>query len=407
MPLYSYTAKSFKGEMKSGVMEAPDKRSLAVILRRQGYVLISAEPEGRSVKKGWSIDILGFIRGVPLKEKMFFTRNLQVMIGAGIPLPKAIDTLIYQTKSKKFKNTLIKIEEDITKGESFSNALSAHPDIFPELFVNMIKVGEEAGTLEKVLGNLAVQMEREHELKSRILGALMYPAVIICAMLGIGALMLIVVVPRLTETFMELNIELPVTTRFVIFLGNFLSKNWYLIILIALALVIFLRMALKTKFGKKIFDSFLLKLPIISPIIKKINSAYTTRTLGSLIDSGVPIVRSLEIVSHVVGNFYFQKAMKQAAEKVQKGGNLSEALRPFADIYPFTVIQMIEVGEETGRMAEILTKLADFYEAEVAQTTENLSSIIEPILMLLIGGAVGFFAISMIQPMYSMMGAIK
>jgi len=405
MPRYSYTAKSFKGGMNSGAMEASDKHHLAVALRKQGYILISAEIEAQRKKK-WNLDILGFIMGVPLKEKMFFTKNLQVMIGSGIPLPKAIDTLIYQTKNKRFRNALTGVKQRITKGESFSDALSKYPNVFSELFASMLKVGEESGTLDNVLKNLTIQMERQHELKSKILGALMYPTVIICAMLGIGALMLVVVVPQLAKTFAELNIELPVTTRFVIFLGTFLSQKWYLVILIVLGLFFLLKLILKTQLGKRIFDGLFLKLPVISPIIKKINSAYTTRTLGSLISSGVPIVRSLEITSKVLGNFYFKNAMKQAVKKVQKGGNLSDALKPYQNLYPFTVIQMIEVGEETGRTSDILSKLADFYEAEVTQTTQNLSSIIEPILMLLIGAAVGFFAISMIQPMYSMIGSM-
>ncbi|MCK4781787.1 type II secretion system F family protein [Candidatus Parcubacteria bacterium] len=405
MPQYSYTAKSFRGEMKSGTMEAPDKHNLAIALRRQGYILISADSEAKK-KDSWTSDIMGSIFGVSLKDKMFFTKNLQVMIGAGIPLPRAVDTLIYQTKSKRFKNSLAEVKEDITKGESFSDSLSKHPGIFSELFVSMIKVGEEAGTMDNVLENLALQMEREHELKSKILGAMMYPAVIVSAMLGIGALMLVVVVPQLSKTFVELNIELPATTRFVIALGNFLSQKWYLVILIVLFLFFLLRAVRKTTPGKRIFDGLFLKLPVISPIIKKINSAYTTRTLGSLISSGVPIVRSLEIVSQVLGNIYFKEAISQAAEKVRKGGKLSDALKPYENIYPFTVIQMIEVGEETGQTSDILSKLADFYEAEVTQTTENLSSIIEPLLMLLIGAAVGFFAISMIQPMYSMVGSM-
>ena len=405
MPQYSYTAKSFSGEMKSGAMEVLDKHSLAVALRKQGYILISADLEAKRKNK-WSSDILGSIIGVSLKEKMFFTKNLQVMIGAGIPLPRAVETLIEQTKSKRFKNALTEVKKDITKGESFSGALSKHPNIFSELFVSMIKVGEEAGTLGDVLKNLALQMERDHELKSKILGAMMYPAVIISAMLGIGALMLVVVVPQLSKTFVELSIELPATTRFVIFLGNFLAQKWYLVILIALFLFFLLKAVRKTILGKRIFDGLFLKLPVISPIIKKINAAYTTRTLGSLISSGVPIVRSLEIVSQVLGNIYFKEAISQAAEKVRKGGSLSAALKPYENIYPLTVIQMVEVGEETGQTSDVLSKLADFYEAEVTQTTENLSSIIEPILMLLIGAAVGFFAISMIQPMYSMVGSM-
>ena len=250
-------------------------------------------------------------------------------------------------------------------------------------------------------------MERENEMKSKIIGAMIYPAVIIAAMIGIGILMLIMVVPKLAETFKELNIELPPTTKFVMFLGTFLAEKWYLFILIVIVFLILFRILLRTKFGKNLIDGLVLKLPIVSPIIKKTNSASTTRTLSSLIVAGVPIVRALEIISRTLGNVYFRKAMAEAAEKVKKGGKLFEALKPYQNLYPLLVIQMIEIGEETGETSTILSKLADFFEEEVTNTTKNMTAIIEPILMLFIGGVVGFFAISMVQPMYSMLQAIK
>ena len=403
MPRYFYTAKSFKGEGRTGILEAQDEHQLASLLRQEGYILISADLEReKSPTKIW----WGF-GGVSLVEKMIFTRNLKIMIAAGISLPRALETLASQSKNKKFKRTLINIAEEITRGKSFSDALTGHSDIFSELFISMVKVGEEAGTLEDVLKVLTGQMEREYELKSRIKGAMIYPAVIISAMIGIGILMLIIVIPKLAQTFQELNIELPPTTRFVIFLGNFLAQKWFVVLILALLLAIFLRIILKTKTGKRIVDFLTLKIPIISPLIQKTNSAYAVRTLSSLITSGVPIVRSLEIVSGAVENVYFQEAMAKASKEVRKGAKLSDALRPYQKLYSPTVIQMIQVGEETGETSTILAKLADFYEEEVANATKNLSAVIEPVLMLLIGAAVGFFAISMIQPIYGMLEAIK
>ena len=402
---YHYTAKSFSGEGKSGILEAKDEHQLASILRQEGYILISANLE-KAERKRFEFS-LPFFGGVSLIEKMMFTRNLRIMIAAGISLPRALETLASQSKSKSFKKALLDIANQITKGKSFSDSLTSHLDIFSELFVSMVKVGEEAGTLEEVLKVLTNQMEREYELKSRVKGAMIYPAIIISAMIGIGILMLIVVIPKLAETFKELNIELPPTTRFVIFLGTFLAQKWYLVLLIGLFLAILLRFILKTKVGKRMADFLFLKIPIISPIIQKTNSAYTVRTLSSLITSGVPIVRSLEIVSGASENIYFQEAMAKASKEVKKGSKLSDALRPYQGLYPPTVIQMIEVGEETGETSTILAKLADFYEEEVANATKNLSAVIEPVLMLLIGAAVGFFAVSMIQPIYGMLGAIK
>jgi len=404
MPRYFYIAKSLKGEEKTGVLEAKSERELAQILRQDGYVLISASQE-KEKKKNFSFAF--FKQSISLTDKMMFTRNLQVMVSAGISLPRAIRTLSLQTKNKNFKKTLLDIAEEITKGKNLSEALKTHSNIFSELFQSMIKVGEESGTLEEVLGTLARQMEKDYELKSKIKGALVYPAVIVCAMVGIGILMLIMVVPKLAETFKELEIELPATTRFVIGLGNFLTQKWFLVVLMIVAFIFLFRLILKTNSGKKFFDGLFLKIPFISNIIKKSNSATLTRTLGSLITAGVPLLRSLEIVSGTLGNFYFHQAIVSSIDKVRKGEKLFEALSPYQNLFPPLIVQMLEVGEETGETSSILEKLSDFFEDEVANTTKNLSAVIEPVMMLLIGGAVGFFAISMIQPMYSMLGAIK
>ncbi len=406
MPRYSYIAKSLEGEEMSGTAETKDTRQLARTLKNQGFILIKAFPEKEKSKKE-RLDIsIPFLSGVSLTEKLMFTRNLQVMISSGLPLPRTLQTLADQTKSAKFKKAIFEIREKIIKGNSFSSSLADHPDIFSELFQNMIKAGEEAGNLDEVLKILSQQIEREHELKTKIKGALVYPAVIILTMAGIGILMLVMVIPKIAETFEELGIELPLTTRAVIGFGTFLAEKWYLAILIIIGLFFLFWLILRTKKGKEKIDSLLLKLPIISPLIKKTNSAYTVRTLSSLISAGVPIVRSLEIVSGVLGNIHYKTAISQAAKRVRKGEKLSKAFEDYKNIYPIVVLQMIKVGEETGETSSILAKLATFFEEEVGNATRNLASVIEPILMLIIGVVIGFFAISMIQPMYSMLGAI-
>lgn len=404
--LYRYLAKSPEGEEKKGTVEARDTQQLAGTLRNQGFILIKAEPVEKRGKKKRLEFHLPFLGGVSLTEKLMFTRNLQVMIASGLSLPKALETMAEQTKSNKFKKALSEIREKVIKGSNFSDCLAERPDIFSELFQNMIRVGEEAGNLDEVLEVLSHQMEREHELKSKIRGALMYPAIIVLAMMGIGVLMLVMVVPKLAETFEELEIELPLTTQLVIGIGNFLSEKWYLAVFGLVVFVFLFLTAIKTKQGKKMVDATLLKAPIISPLIKKTNSASTVRTLSSLIAAGVPIVRSLEIISGVLGNIYYRNAISEAAQKVKKGKKLSDALEGYREIYPIIVLQMIRVGEETGETSKILGKLAEFFEEEVGNATKNLASIIEPVLMLLIGGAIGFFAISMVQPMYSMLGSI-
>lgn len=402
MPKYLYQAKTLEGRQKTGTIEAKDTYDLAKILKQEGYVLVSFSLE----KKSQKIDIISFIpflNGVSLSAKLMFTRNLRVMVSAGVSLPRALNILSEQTKSNKLKKILLEIKEEIIKGRSFSDTLKSYPDIFSELFINMIKVGEETGTLEEVLNVLGSQMEKDYQLRSRIKGAMVYPAVIVFVMIIIGILMLVMVIPKLSQVFEELGIELPLTTRIIIASGNFLASFWYLIPIFFLLIVSALRFFLKTKSGKLTFSFISLKIPIIKGIVMKTNSAYTIRTLSSLITAGVPIVRSLEIVSGSLTNIYYKKAILEVSEKVKKGSKLGECFDEHKDIYPSLVNQMIRVGEETGETSEILKKLAEFFEDEVLEATKNLSAVIEPFLMVIIGAAVALFAISMIQPIYGIM----
>jgi len=402
MPQYTYIAKSLSGETKKGKMPAKDLKDLSHILRSQGYILISAD-----IKKERRLRFsLPLLSTVPLAQKLMFTRNLEVMIGAGVPLPKAISTLSKQTKNKYFKKVLHQIEDDIIKGENFSAAIKKHPQIFSELYYSMIRVGEKTGTLGDSLKVLAFHLERSHRVRSKVKGALMYPIIVISAMILIGVIMLIKVVPQLSAAFETLEIELPKITQFVINTGNTLAQYWYLVFLIIVALPISFIIAMRNRPTRRIIDRVFLKLPLISGLIRKINTAYVARTLSSLIQGGVSIVEALDITSKTVSNDLFKKSLQKAKEEVKKGKKFSEVLEQFPEIYPPVFIQMIQVGEETGQTSEILAKLADFLEEEVTNTTQNLSSIIEPILLLLIGGVIAVFAISMIKPIYSMMGAM-
>ncbi len=390
MPSYLYTAKSYSGETKSGTLEAKDKHELVKALHQEGFVLIEANLETEKKKlKNIKISI-PFLNRVKLSDKILFTRNLRVMISAGISLSRSLRILALQSRSEKFASVLTEITKKINKGKGFAEALSCHPDVFSDLFFSMVKVGEESGTLEEVLDNLTCQMEREQTLRSNVVGALIYPAVIVVAMTIIGFLMLILVVPQLAATFDDMGADLPATTQFIINFGSFAADKWYLFILGTIISSWIFQIFLKTAIGKKMMAAFLLKVPIISSLVKKINSAYIVRTLSSLTASGVPIIRALEIISEAVGNFYFKESIIKAMEKVEKGTKLSEALKPYQNLYPFMVIQMLEVGEESGQTSEVLGKLADFFEEEVAMTTKNLSAVIEPVLMLVVGGAVGF-----------------
>jgi len=406
MPHYSYVAKSPTGETKKGKMAAKNTRELAKKLRDQELLLIDAFTEGEE-KKRKKINIsIPFLGKVSLKEKLMLTRNLKVMIASGLPLSKSLDVLSQQTENKKLEDILSDIKAQISEGKSFSESLGKYPDVFSELYRNMVKAGEEGGMMEEVLQTLALQMEKEHQLKSKIKGAMIYPAVVISAMVGVGITMIVLVVPRISSLFEQLGLDLPLTTRIVIYIGTTLTEKWYYIVPGIIVFIIIFWRIIKTKPGKRLLDKFLLKIPIISSIIKQTNAATTARTLASLVSSGVPMVNSLQIIAGTLGNVYFKNALTESSEKIKKGARLSEALEPHKIIFPAGLVEMIRVGEETGKTSTILFELAEFFEDEVARTTKSLVSVLEPILMLVVGAAVGLFAISMIQPMYSMLGSV-
>ena len=406
MPTYRYTAISKKGEYVSGEEVAKDEHELAQGLREKGYILTQTLPQGAR-RQGFQLpSLFSFIFGVSLEEKLMFMRNLKVMVAAGIALPKTLETLSSQARSKKLRVALEEMRKRVLQGQQLSETMASYPAIFPELFSNMIQAGEESGTLEVVLSQLTLQLEREHDLRSKLQGALIYPAVIIAAMFGIGILMLILVVPNLAATFEDLQVPLPATTRMVIAFADFLKTFWYLAIFLAVGITGAAYQGLRTKTGKNLLDTVLLKIPIAGPIIKKVNTAFFARTMSSLIGAGIPMVRSLEVTATVLQNVHFRRVLLEGVEAMRKGVKLSEVLEQYSNLYPVVVVQMVEVGEETGQTSDLLAKLADFFEEEVSNATKNLASVIEPVLMLVIGAAVGFFAISMLQPMYAMLGSL-
>jgi len=403
MSEYLYIAKSFQGQTEEGKLEAKNERDLAMFLKEKGLILISAKQVKQTQKRKFS---LPFFNKVPLTQKLMMTRNLEVMITAGISLTKCLKTLASQTKSKTFKIALNQIEEKVLKGESFSSALQQYPKIFSNLYCSMIKVGEQTGGMDKSLEVLAFHLDRTHKLRSRIKGALMYPIVVVGAMILIGAVMLIKVVPQLSMALASLNAELPKLTKIVMGLGGFFAQRWYILLFALLVIAgLFLFIKRKEK-GKRVLAKIVLKIPFVSGLIKKINTAYTARTLGSLISGGVAIVEALEIAADSLNNYFYTKSLKYTAQQVKKGKKISESMAEFSNLYSPLFVQMLQVGEETGRTSEILGKLADFLEEEVTNTTQNLSAIIEPILLLVIGGVIAFFAVAMMQPMYSMMSSL-
>ena len=404
MSIFNYKAKTLSGDIVSGSQEARNEKELAKILLEKNYVLLSLsfqEGKKRLIKIGFRLK-----RGVSLVDKMMFTRHLGVMVGAGFPFDKSLSVLAEQTRNPNFKKIILEMQKGISEGENFSDALKKHPKVFPHLYWSMVKVGEETGNLREVLEILAEQMRKDHELLSRVKGAMMYPAVIFSVMILVGILMLIFIIPKFSQMFKELNVTLPITTQIIMTIGNFMASYWYTIPIGVLIIILAIRSARKTPKGKKFFDWCSIRLPIVGPLNIKINTARTSRILTSLLKSGVPIVTTLEILADTLSNSYYQEAISVALKDVQRGKTLHESLSPYDKIYSFLLIQMLEVGEETGQLDKVLGSLAEFYEMEVDNTTKNLSSIIEPILMVIIGGAVGFFALSIFQPIYSIMGSL-
>ncbi len=399
---YFYTAKSAEGETKTGTLSAKNLHQLAQELKKGGLVLIKAVPEEEQERKKIRFSF-PFSR-VSSKDKIILTRNLEIMVATGLPLVKSFSILANQAKNRKLKKALLEIKEEINKGGDFSSALSRQPDIFSEFYQNMVKIGEESGTLEDVLKTLTTQLKKEHQLKSKIRGAMIYPAIILTVMIAVGIVVMTIILPQLSGLFKELGTEIPFSTRALLVLGDFFSKYWYFLILFFLFLLLFLWKILKTKKGKKIIDTILIKMPIFSSLVKKSNSAFLIRSLSSLIAAGVPIVKSLKITAGTVNNFYFKEALNEVAEKVKEGEKLFASLQPYQYLFPTGTIEIIEVGEETGKTSTILKELAEFYEEEVINIVENLSTIIEPVLLLILGVAIAFFAVSIMQPIYSLGG---
>jgi len=406
VPTYFYIAKSFDGQSKTGTLNAQNESQLAQSLKSQGMLLIKATPEENN--KRFNLNFSFPFSNVSSAERIMMVKNLGVMFSTGLSLVKSFDILHTQTKNKKLKSALFDIKEKINKGENLSDAIARYPRIFSTLFVSMVKVGEEAGTLDEIFQILSLQLTKDHELKSKIRNAMIYPCIVLAVMMVIGGIVVTVVLPNLSAFFATLNSnKIPIYTKILLGVGNFLSKNWYLLFVVPVALIAIFISIIKTKRGKRLLDTFLIRIPVISQIVKKNNSASLIRSLSSMITSGVPLIRSLEIISETFSNHYFKDAIIDAGQKIKKGEKLSSALRVHQNIFPFGVIEMIEVGEETGKTSSILKKLADFYEQEAIDSIEKLSILIEPILIIILGLGVGFFAFSIIEPMYSSLQSIN
>ncbi len=394
---FSYTAITKSGQKESATIQAPNITAAGHMLKEQGLLLTHIEAQQKS-------DMLGFLKNIStisLAEKINFVENLSVMLKAGISISRSLQIVVKQTHNLKFKNILTDVYNQVQQGKGLSEALEKYPEVFPGIFFSMIKVGELSGGLDKSLEYLSIQLHREADLKSKTMGAMIYPSVIVGAMLIIGVLMAIFVLPQLTSVFKDFGSSLPVSTKIVIWFADFMSGNAALVIglmvgFIAVAVAIY-----RTYPGKKAFDTFLLHFLVINNIVKKINLARFARILSSLLKSGIPIVQALDVAGGSLGNILYRELVLEASGQVRLGKTLTASLGKNETLFPVLVAQMIEVGEESGTVQEILEQLAVHYEEEVDTILKNLSSIIEPLLLLFIGGVVGLLAVALVAPIYS------
>jgi type IV pilus assembly protein PilC len=403
--LFTYSALKPTGEKYQDTREAADRFDLMRQLKEEGVTVVSVS-ETKSKGSGSLEKLLAGLSKVKTVEKVIFARNLAAMLSAGLSLTRALSVIERQATNKALKKVVGGLTAEINKGKTLHEAMAAYPAVFSKLFVSMVRAGENSGGLAESLRVVAVQMDNTYKLQKKVRGAMLYPGIIITVMVIIGALMLIYVVPTLTKTFTELAVELPASTQFVIGASEFLKNN----ILLSLGILIALGLGLfglnRTARGKRTLHYAVMKVPIVGSLIKQTNTARTTRTLASLLSSGVAVGEALSITADVVQNVYFKDVIAEAAGSIEKGVTMSSIFAKHTNLYPIFVSEMMSVGEETGKTSGMLLEVALFYENEVDQRTKDLSTIIEPFLMVFIGLVVGFFAISMISPTYSLMDSI-
>ena len=405
MSHFIFKARRLSGEIYKGEKDADNHFELYKILKEQGDEVVEYKEKKSSRKWNFNVSI-SFLNKVKAIEKINFARNLGAMLEAGLALSRALAVIEKQTKNFVFKKVVTSLIQEIDKGVTLSDAMVNFPKAFPKLFIAMVRAGEQSGTLAESLKIVALQMESAYALDKRIKGAMLYPAVIVTAMIIIAILMFIYVVPTLLKTFTELHIKLPPTTQFVLDISNLIRDHGLWVLLIFLIISGFLVWFSKKTIGKRFMHAITLKIPVIGPLVQEVNTARTARTMSSLLGSGVDVVESVNITSDVVQNIYFQEALKKAAEAIKSGELMSKTFGQYTKYYPLFFVEMMSVGEETGKTGEMLLGVAKYFEEDVNQKTKDMSTIIEPVLILFIGGAVGFFAVSMIQPMYSLMNAI-
>ncbi len=399
--VFQWSGKTPKGIVESGEISAATKEEVIAQLRKRNITATIVTEKPKKVGR------FGFGGKVKDKDIVVFTRQFATMIDAGLPLVQALEILSTQVENKSFGNTLAQVKIDVESGSTYADALKRHPRVFSELYVNMVAAGEAGGILDTILNRLAVYIEKAMKLKKKVKGAMVYPAVVTSIAVLVIAIIMIFVVPTFSRMFAQLGGTLPLPTRMIINLSNFIAGIGGLMIFgTIVAIIVFIVQFRRTEKGKKITDTILLKLPIFGRLINKVAVAKFTRTLGTLVSSGVPILDGLEITAKTSGNKVVEYAIMDVRKGVEGGKTLAEPITK-AKVFPLMVTHMIAVGESTGALDSMLGKIADFYDDEVDASVSNLTAMMEPMLMVFLGGTVGFIVIAMYLPIFKLITLIK
>jgi len=397
MRTFIYTAKDDKNITRSGVIESPDEKSAAQTLRQHGLIPIDLKlkPETAGFLS------VGRLQRIGQADLVNFTRQLSTMINAGLTLPEALTLLEKQTGNRKLKKIIADVSREIEGGNALSKALSLYPGVFSNIYVSLVRAGEQAGVLDNILARLADNLEKEREFRSKTRGALIYPAIIVIAMIGVVFIMLIFVIPRLTDLYKEFGTSLPLPTKILIALSSFMIKFWFVVLGLFAAAVIFWQRFTHQGVGKRLRDELMLKLPIWGKLKQNIILTEFARTLGLLIGAGIPIIEALKSVSAALDNALYADALSEAAAGVEKGFPLGMSLS-HSKIFPPIIFQMIKTGEETGKLDDVLARVSRYFEMEADQGVKNLTTAMEPIILIMLAFGVGFLIIAVILPIYNL-----
>lgn len=401
MAQFSYKVRTATGAIAEGVIEAPDKNTAASKLRAQKNILIDiTEAKVSPLKQIWN-KINPLKPRVKSKDLVLFSRQLSTLVSAGVPIVQGLSIIIDQVESPLFKDIVEQIRQDIEAGVSIPDAMAKHPQAFSELYVAMIKAGDEGGILDTILQRLSVYLESAEALAGKVKGALVYPAVVLGLALCVTVFLLIGVIPTFQTIFESFGAELPLPTRILIGISNFLRHYFLIILGTPIALFFAFKKWRNTPQGRVTTDRFFLKLPMVGELLRKVAIAKFSRTLGTLIKSGVPIIQALDTVAKTSGNKIIEEAILTAREEVRKGEHIAEPLKK-SEQFPSMVTQMIAIGEQTGNLDTMLVKIADFYDDEVDTAVKSLTSMIEPLVMAILGLVIGGIVIAMFMPMFEM-----